>query len=50
MAVGPACLHGSRQVNGPAEEEKLLGTPEFQAKVADGIVDAVKKFRARYER
>jgi N-acetylmuramoyl-L-alanine amidase len=33
-----------------SEEEQLLLDPDFQAKVADGVVEAVRKFRARYER
>ncbi|UCH83410.1 MAG: N-acetylmuramoyl-L-alanine amidase [Candidatus Latescibacterota bacterium] len=44
----PAVLIETGFLSNP-EEERLLADPEFQAKVADGIVEAVKKFKARYE-
>lgn len=45
----PAVLIETAFLSNP-EEEQLLVSPEFQDKVADGIVEAVKKFRERYDR
>ena len=44
----PAVLIETAFLSNP-EEEQLLVSPDFQAKVADGIAEAVKKFKARYE-
>ncbi len=45
----PAVLIETGFLSNP-EEEQLLVDAGFQAKVAEGIVDAVRKFRQRYER
>jgi N-acetylmuramoyl-L-alanine amidase len=45
----PAVLIETAFLSNP-DEEKLLVEDEFQKKVVEGIVEAVRKFRERYER
>jgi N-acetylmuramoyl-L-alanine amidase len=45
----PAVLIETAFLSNPGEEE-MLGTEEFQQKIADGIVEAVQRFREKYQR
>ncbi len=45
----PAVLIETAFLSNPAEEEKL-GTEDFQQKIAEGIVEAVQRFREKYQR
>jgi N-acetylmuramoyl-L-alanine amidase len=44
----PAVLIETAFLSNPAEE-KLLTDPEFQGQVTDGIVEAIRQFRERYQ-